>query len=779
MLLSLNWLKEYVKYTQTPEQVADILTQGGFEVEEIVRYGQDFDNIFVGQIKTIINHAEADKLSICKVDVGKKQLLNIVCGAKNIKPGQRVPVAVIGAKLPNGLNIERRKIRGIDSEGMICAEDELGLGEDHGGIMVLDDKLRIGANFGKATGLKDVVLDISLTPNRPDSFSVIGLAREFAALSGAKFIAPKLKLEESAKHSSKKLVTVSVKDKKLCPKYTARVVKGVKISPSPQWLQARLMLSGIKPINNIVDITNFVMLETGQPLHAFDLANISGKKINIRKAGTEKKFTTLDDIERNLNKDMLMIADGSKSIAVAGVMGGQNSEISKTTKDIVIESAIFDSYSVRKTRQKLGISTEASTRFEKGIYWESPELASDRAAMLIADIAKGNVCKDMVVVGDKKKIIPKTVKVNLDYINKMIGRKFTLKEVTDILNKLYFNVTTNDKVELKVIVPFFRSDVTLPADIVEEIGRMYGWAKLKSANIYAELKPTQLSKSKQLQRLIQDVMVGAGLTEVYNYSFYSEEMAKKSGIDIDSHYLVTNPVSEDQKYMRTSLMPSLVNNILKYHKEKDQLKLFEFGHVYFKGSGKPVEDNHLAVILYRKNKGESLTSDLHQIMSLIYRRLNISDNRIRYQANKGNSYNILIDKQPVGVYGWASKAGNKVGLAPLYLEIDFNSLIDFSINKVAYKKSAEYQDVEHDLTFLTGTDIDYRAIVKTVTSLDKRIVKFYSAKSLYKQNEDTRSATFKIVFQASDHTLTNDEIEELRNKVIGELSNKFKMELKK
>ncbi len=343
MLLSLNWLKEYVKFTQTPEQVADILTQGGFEVENIIRYGQDFDNIFVGQIKTIINHAEADKLSVCKVDVGKKQLLNIVCGAKNIKPGQRVSVAVVGAKLPNGLKIESRKIRGVDSEGMICAEDELGLGNDHQGIMVLDDKLRIGAKFGKATGFEDVILDLSLTPNRPDSFSVIGLAREFAALTGLKFIAPKLKLEESKKYSSNKIISVNIKDKKLCPKYTARVVKGVKVKASPQWLQARLMLSGIKPINNIVDVTNFVMLETGQPLHAFDLANIKGRKINIRKAGKENKFTTLDDVERKLYKNMLMIADARESIAVAGVMGGQNSEISKNTKDIVIESAIFDS----------------------------------------------------------------------------------------------------------------------------------------------------------------------------------------------------------------------------------------------------------------------------------------------------------------------------------------------------------------------------------------------------------------------------------------------------
>ncbi|MDP2684820.1 MAG: phenylalanine--tRNA ligase subunit beta [bacterium] len=778
MYLSLNWLKEYVKFTQTPEQVADILTQGGFEVENIIRYGNDFDNVVIGQIKTIVNHAEANKLSVCKVDVGKKQLLNIVCGANNIKPGQRVPVAVIGAKLPNGLTIERRKIRGIDSEGMICAEDELGLGKEHSGIMILDDKLRIGANFGLATGLKDVVLDLSLTPNRPDSYSVIGLAREFAALSGQKFIAPKLKLEESTKYSTKKLITVAVKDKKLCPKYIARVVKSVKVAPSPQWLQARLTLSGIKPINNIVDISNFVMLETGQPLHAFDLANIKGNKINIRKAGNENKFTTLDGLERNLDKGMLMIADSSKSLAIAGVMGGQNSEISKITKDVVIESAIFDSYSIRQTRHKLGLVTEASTRFEKGLYRESPELASDRAAQMMADIASGVVAKDMVIMGDNKKVLPQTLDISLDYINKIIGRKFTVKEVTDILGKLYFNVTTKDNKNFKIVVPFFRTDVAQPADIVEEIGRMYGWAKLKSANIYAELKPVTLPKPKRLQRMIQDILVGTGLTEVYNYSFYSEAMAKKSGIDINNHYLVTNPVSEDQKYMRTSLLPGLINNVLKYHKDKDQIKLFEFGHVYFKGSGEPVEDNHLAIIFYQKSKGDIMT-DLHQTMGLIFRQLNISENRIEYKANRGNSYNILVDKQPIGVYGWASKAGNKVGLAPLYLEFDFNSLIDLAVEKVVYKKINDYPDVEHDLTFLTPTELDYNDIIRTVKSLDKRITKFYSAKSLYNQSEDTCSATFKVVFQASDHTLSAEEIEDMRHKIIHELKNKYKMELKK
>jgi len=295
MYLSLNWLKEFVKYKQTPEKVAEILTMGGFEVEEVVKWGQGLEQVIVGQIKTIISHAEANKLSVCKVDIGRKQPLTIVCGAKNVKPEQKVPVALVGTTLPNGMKIERRRIRGVDSEGMLCAEDELKLGEDHSGILILNKDIKIGQKLGKATGLEDTVLNLSLMPNRPDTYSVVGLARELAALSDQKFIEKKVSVFENKKFSVKKLLSVHIQDYNLCPKYTARVVKNVKVKSSPQWLQSRLIVSGIKPVNNIVDITNLVMLEYGQPLHAFDCAKVGGRKIIIRKAGKEKNFITLDD----------------------------------------------------------------------------------------------------------------------------------------------------------------------------------------------------------------------------------------------------------------------------------------------------------------------------------------------------------------------------------------------------------------------------------------------------------------------------------------------------
>jgi len=315
MNLSLSWLKEYVKYKEKPEQVAEIFSNGGFEVEDIKAWGQEFEGVVIGQIKTIVSHAEANKLSVCKVDIGKSQLSTIVCGADNIKPGQKVPAAMVGAVLPNGMKIERRRICGVDSEGMLCAEDELGLGKDHSGIMILDESLPVGKKFSIATKLNDRVLEIDVTPNRADCNSILGLAREYAAMSEQPLKQPAVKIQESKKYITDKLVTVKVADYNLCPKYTARVVKNVKIGPSPQWLQARLLVSGLKPINNIVDISNYVMLEYGQPLHAFDLEKLEGNKINIRKAGTEKTFMTLDGETRKLSPEMLMIADGKQSVS--------------------------------------------------------------------------------------------------------------------------------------------------------------------------------------------------------------------------------------------------------------------------------------------------------------------------------------------------------------------------------------------------------------------------------------------------------------------------------
>lgn len=785
MNLSLNWLKEFVKYQQTPEKVAEVLTLGGFEVEKVNYLGKGLDNIIVGQIKTIISHAEADKLSVCKVDVGRSELLNIVCAAKNIKPGQKVPVALVDAVLPNGMRIERRRIRGVDSEGMLCAEDELGLGDDHRGILILDKDLKVGKKLGQAIGLEDTVLDITVSPNRADGYSVLGLAREFAALSGQKLVQKKVAVKQSKKHSIKKLLSVRIADNDLCPKYTARVVRNVKVKRSPDWLRSRLLVAGIKPINNIVDISNYVMLEMGQPLHAFDMAKVTGRKIVVRKAGKDKKFTTLDNEERKLSSDMLVIADNKEPIAVAGVIGGKNSVISRETKDVVIESAIFKPVSIRKTRQKLGIVTEASTRFEKGIWWDLPEAAADRAAQLMSELASGEVANGLIVCSKVKIVKPTIIRISLDYINKLIGRNFTEAEVIKNLEKLAFQVSKAGKGELKVTVPAWRQDVSIPADVVEEVGRMYGWNNLKPAPIFAELKPVVLPPEQILEKEIKNTLVACGLTEVLNYSFYGRDLIEKFGFDTNKHYKVTNPLNPEQEYLRSSLIPRLIENVLKNYQTREEVKLFEVGKVFKRiNEGMPDEKIIVTGVIYSKRK-VSISEKHHPIHKLrgilntLFNKLNIANDRVNYEYERRDLFeNIRIDKETIGTYGWPSSSGGKLGSQVVYFEIDLVKLIKYVNLQRRYQPISEYPFVERDMTFTIPLETDFQQFTRAIMKESDLITRVIGH-DMYKSSEKERKVTIRIFYQASDRTLKSEEVEEIEKEIVSAMSNKFKTELKK
>lgn len=781
MYLSLNWLKEFVKFKETPHEAAELLTSGGFEVESMKQLGSGFENVVVGQIKTIISHAEADRLSVCKVDIGKKQLLTIVCGAKNIKPLQRVPVALIGARLPSGMEIERRRIRGIESEGMICAEDELGLGTDHAGIMILDKDLRIGQNFGKALGLDDVVLDISVTANRPDCLSVIGLAREFAALSNQKFIEPKIKLTESKKLSIKKLLSVTVQNKDLCPKYTARVVKNVKIHDSPAWLQGKLRVMGVQPINNIVDITNFVMLEMGQPLHAFDAAKVANKKIIVRTAKTGEKFTTLDGEQHILTGEMLMIADAKQPIAIAGIMGGRNSEITKGTKEVVIESAIFKPISIRKTRQKLGLMTEASIRFEKGIWWNLSEQACDRAAQLMAEIAGGEVVKGMIEVAKTPEPKAANVTVNLPYLNKMIGRVFSIGEVKNILERLFFQVTVS-KGLLKVTAPAWRQDVQIPADIVEEVGRVYGWKNVKTAPIYAELKPMTLSPAEYWERKIKNTLVACGLSEVLNYSFYGKNLLEQFGYQVKDHYRVDNPLNPEQEYMRISLLPLMYQNLLKNYQSREAVKIFEVGRVFIRTTKEmPDERVRLAGLIYTKAKRQEAMLEIKNCLQTLIRQLGIHHKSVRSVEKKDGliQFSILINKESIGYGGTIPFNAQKFSYVPAWFEINLDKLTQHAVLQKVYQPLSDFPSVERDMTFTVNAQaIDYSFFVETIKKIDSLIM-VVEPVDLHKQADDVRNLTIRISYQAPDRTLKSEEVELIEKKIIAEAGKMFKAEIKK
>lgn len=779
MRLSYNWLKEYIKIKKTPEQLAEVLTLAGLEVEKIEKLGKGLDQIVVGQIKTMVDHTEADRLRVCKVDVGQTKLLNIVCGASNIKAGDKVPVVLVGATLPNGVKIEARRIRGVDSEGMLCAEDELGLGEDHAGIMILDKDLRVGQKLGKAIGLDDTVFDLALTPNRADWFSVLGLARELSAILKQTLTVKRYPMKEGKKEKIKKLLKVQVDDDNLCPKYVARVVKHVKVGESPAWLKSRLMVSGLKPINNIVDITNYVMLELGQPLHAFDYDKIGGHKIIVRRSRAGEKLTTLDKVERKLSSQMLVIADSKRPMAIAGVMGGFDSEIARSTRNVVIESAIFKPISIRKTRQKLGLVTEASMRFEKGIWWSLPEQAADRAAALMSSIAGGEVVKDSLVVSVPKEHQPTIIKVPLDYINKLIGHEFSLKQAKDILESLHFKAEVSKNKVLQITAPSFRQDVKLACDVAEEVGRLYGWNNIKPAPIYAELKPVVLTDEKYRERKTKELLVAAGLTETLNYSFYSKNLMDKFSFQEKDHYKLINPLNPEQAYLRISLLPRLIENVAQNAPNYEEVKLFEKGHVYKKSRKEmPEEDQYLAAVVFgEKYEFYQLKGALNQLFDSLNIK-NVEYRRADSQVLAGAE--IFIKNQKVGSVGNVnlmilekSKIKGKI----CAFELNFHKLIQFC-GRLVYKKVPDFPSVERDLALVVDSQVTYADLFEEINDFSPLIASVEGF-DLYPMSDGRKSLAFHVVFQSPNRTLKSEEVDEIQEQIIEKLNKKFKAQLRK
>jgi phenylalanyl-tRNA synthetase beta chain len=472
--VSLNWLKDYINLDDVSvEEITDKLTIAGLEVDDVVDGSKIYENFVIGYVKEKDTHPNADKLSLCLVTDGKDDY-KVVCGAPNVEAGQKIVFAKVGAVIPKGeFKITKAKIRGEESVGMICAEDELGLSDDHSGIMVLDDSYNVGDNFADAMKLNDVIIDVDLTPNRADAMSHIGVARDLAAIMNKQFKYPEIKLKEFGT-SSEKLASVEIENSVNCPRYVGKVVSGITIKESPEWLKNKLIAIGLRPINNVVDVTNFVMHEIGQPLHAFDLDKLADKKIIVKDAGSDTKFITLDSKERKLNPDDLMICDGKKQVAIAGVMGGENSEVTNETKNILIESAYFNPSAVRKTSKTLGLSTDASYRFERGVDYSKTKWAAQRAAQLIAELAEGTAAKGEIDAYpnpiEKNKVMLRFLRVD-----KVLGYKIEKPLILDILKRLEFEVVNETESDLELLVPSTRPDVLREVDVIEEIARIHGY----------------------------------------------------------------------------------------------------------------------------------------------------------------------------------------------------------------------------------------------------------------------------------------------------------------
>lgn len=584
MRISLKWLEDYVDIEMSPNELAHRLTMNGLEVEGMEAVGQLPDEIVVAKILTVSPHSEADYLSICQVDIGKEKL-QVVCGAPNIKQGMLAPIALVGTKLPNGMVISENKIKGENSKGMLLAEDEMGLTDDHEGLMALPSGLTPGTSVSSSLDLSDWVFDIGLTPNRPDCASVVGVARELAAITGKKLMLPEIKIQESGQ-PIEALTSVTIDDPAACPRYAADIINDIVLGPSPFQMRYRLYLAGIRSINNVVDVTNYVMLETGQPLHAFDYDRLRENRIVVRRAQDGETFSTLDGETHTLSNETLMICDGERPVAVAGIMGGLNSEIFAGTRHILVESAFFDPVTIRRGSKKLGISTEASYRFERGADIEGVTMALNRAISLISRLGGGKIAKGSID-NYPKPYTPPVIDLRVDKTNRILGTSVSKDAICGYLKSLDMEVREINENELRVKPPSFRVDIAREVDLMEEVARMSGFDNIPVT--YPSIRPSEKEETPEIAFFDQtrSIMVNCGFREVITYSFISPDSADMLGAEakspLRSFVELLNPLTADQSVMRTSLIPGLLN-IAKTNiqNQKKDLRLFELGKIFLR-----------------------------------------------------------------------------------------------------------------------------------------------------------------------------------------------------
>jgi phenylalanyl-tRNA synthetase beta chain len=785
MKVPLRWLEEYVDIpTGDPLAVESVFASLGHEVEGYELFDVPFSNVVVGKVVEVKKHPDADRLRLCRVDLGDGELHDIVCGAWNFESGAVVPVSVPGAVLANGLEVGVRAIRGVTSHGMICSAAELGLGEEQEGIMVLDAETPIGSDFADHVPFPDVVFDVSITPNRPDSMSIVGLAREFAAYYQTEVRMPKADPKTVDRPSA---VEVTIEDPKGCPRYVGRQVDAVKIGPSPLWMQARLRASDVRPINNVVDVTNYVLLELGQPLHGFDLDNVVDEKIVVRRARAGEMLTTLDDIERTLDVLDLMICDGRGVVAFAGIMGGEESGVTEATTRVLIEAAHFHAPSVMFSSKRHGLRTEASARFERGVDPNLPALAAGRAAHLMVELAGGEALAD-VKDNYPTRIRPWTVELNVSEVERILGLPFTNESVGDLLSRLGMQVTGRDP--LRVTVPTYRPDLTRPVDLIEEIARLHGYDK------FPETLPSGpaggLSTTQKHDRRIREILVGLGLHEAQTMSFLGRH--ELDGLQLPAEdprrraIRVRNPLREEEAYLRTTLLPNLLKAVLyNVSHGMPDVGLFEIGKAFLaepdpNDARVPSQPTHLAFVSVGSTgagglDGARRTTDAYTatgVVRALLAGLGIAG-EVRRSApdgfHPGRAGEVYVDDVRVGVVGELHPAvarafdlegrvaAGELDLALLLADRDWWQLAEPST----------YPRVEFDLAFVvdesTAADDVVRAARVGAGAWLEEIGVFdeFRGASI---GEGRKSLALRFVFRAADHTLTNEEIAPHRERMI-------------
>ena len=801
MKVGIEWLKEYSDIDVSMKDLSEILTMTGSKVEGYETKGDDIKNVVVGKILEIEKHPDADKLVVTKVDV-KDEILQIVTGANNIKVGDIVPIAKDGSELPGNIKIKKGSLRGVESCGMMCSIGELSLTLEEypeqieNGIMILPKEYEkdLGKDIVEVLGLREDIIEFEITPNRPDCLSIEGIGRETAVSLGKKYKNPNKDIDamQVAKTDNLEGLTVSIEAPDLCYRYMARVVKNVKIGPSPDWMKRRLNACGVRSINNIVDITNYVMLEMGQPMHAFDINSISGKHITVRRAKEGERITTLDEQERVLTNEMLVIADEEKAVAVAGVMGGMNSEIEKDTQMVVFESAVFKGGNVRLTAKKLGLRTEASSRYEKGLSPENAQRAINRAVQLVEQLGAGEAVDTLIDVYPTKQEIKK-VEFNPERINKLLGINLSREEMTKILNKLEIKVEGD-----YCIPPYYRQDIEQDADVAEEILRIYGYNKLGSTLIEAETTLGGKTEAQKLEDRIKQMLVAKGFSEVYTYGFMNPEELAKCKIEAgnslyDSTINIKNPLSVDYSIMKTTVVPTMMKVVSSNVAKKNMdLALFEMAKIYQDNTGaisKEELPEERKIITLAMTGRESDFYYLKGIVENILEEANVLRYELVADENEssyhpGRTAKINIGKDTIAILGQIhpSVQENYAIAQNVYMaEIDFEKIVKYAKKEKKYTPIPKYPAVERDIAVTVTEDVEVAQIEKILKSKSKKLLESWKVFDIYrseKLGKNKKSIAIALIFRDKSKTLTDEEINRVMEQIVEELS-KMGAELRK
>ena len=807
MKVSLSWLKEYLRVDMNPSDIASELTMAGLEVEAMEdRFAYlGTGQVVVGRVKSVEKHPNADKLTCCRVDTGSCDA-RIICGAPNVREGLTVACALPGAVLPGDFKIKNNKIRGEKSEGMLCSGNELKLNSDSGGIMELDEALEPGTALSEALELSDYVFEIDLTPNRPDCLSVLGVAREVGAfLNPPKKVAyPDYELYRhgTGDFSISDYTGITIEDPDLCPRYAAGLILDVKVGPSPSWLRQRLESVGLTPVNNIVDVTNYVMLETGQPLHAFDFDLLAENRIVVRRLGETSEFTTLDGKTHRLDPETLMICDGEKPVAIAGIMGGGNSEISDDTSRVLLESACFNPVSIRKTAKKTGVSTDASHRFERGADPDGTVNALKRAIHLLSEVSGGTAAADFIDENPVKS--EKTsITLDIDFLNRRLGTAFDAHAVKDILDSVEFSTEIEDTNRLHVKVPSFRVDVQRPEDLSEEVARLWGYNRIETSFPKVQATGGKLSPVTELRRKIKTAMCGFGFTEAINYNFTSADSCDRLGIGPDDERrrveAILNPISEEMAVLRTTLLPGLLENMKRnLSMQTDTFRLFEIGNTFISGkNGTLPEEREMIAGLWTGSGNEDSIHmkkrpcdfyDIKGVLESLLETFHI-EGADWVPANKekhpylapGFAAEIVLDGKSFASVGRVHPAVLKdfsVKQEAFVFEADLQILLEALPEAITARPLPRFPSISRDITVIVDNGIQGGSVLKELQTLVASEVLAESAHlfDMYQGStlpEGKKSLSFRVVYRSEEKTLKDKMVKGLHEKISRALIRKF------